>query len=155
MSVRTRSTTEVMEELGRAFKGALAAVRRMRGRETHRPGELSYAQFGLLFALSDGEPRSSRELALAADISPATAAEMLDGLAASGLVERTRSAEDKRIVLTTLTDRGKNLVDQRRATYEPRWREALSQFSEDELVSATRVLHALRGMFDDLAETES
>jgi DNA-binding MarR family transcriptional regulator len=144
-----------MEELGRAFKGALAAVRRMRGRETHRPGELSYAQFGLLFALSDGEPRSSRELALAADISPATAAEMLDGLAASGLVERTRSSEDKRIVLTTLTDRGKNLVDQRRATYEPRWREALSQFSEDELVSATRVLDALRGMFDDLAETES
>ena len=137
----------------RSESGRLAAVRRMRGRETHRPGELSYAQFGLLFALSDGEPRSSRELSVAADVSPATAAEMLDGLAASGLVERIRSAEDKRIVLTSLTARGKALVDQRRATYEPRWRAALSQFSDDELVSATRVLDALRGMFDELAET--
>jgi hypothetical protein len=36
--------------------------------------------------------------------------------------------------------------------YEPRWRAALSQFSEDELLSAARVLDALRGMFDDLAE---
>lgn len=152
MTVQTRTATQVMEELGRAFKGALAAVRRMRGRETHRPGELSYAQFGLLFALSDGEPRSSRELALAADISPATAAEMLDGLAASGLVKRIRSDEDKRIVFTSLTDRGKALVDQRRATYEPRWQGALSRFTEDELVSATRVLDALRDMFDDLAE---
>ena len=154
MTVKTRTLTDVMEELGRAFKGTMAAMRRMRGRETHRPGELSYAQFGLLFALSDGEQRSSRELSLAADISPATAAEMLDGLAASGLVGRIRSAEDKRIVLTSLTERGKALVDQRRATYEPRWRAALSQFSHDELVSATRVLDALREMFDELAETE-
>jgi DNA-binding MarR family transcriptional regulator len=144
----------VAEELGRAFKGAMAAVRRMRSRETHRPGELSYAQYGLLFALSDGEPRSSRELALAADISPATAAEMLDGLAATGLVERIRSAEDKRIVLTSLTARGQALVAERRATYEPRWRAALSHFSDEELTSATRVLDALRGMFDELAETE-
>jgi DNA-binding MarR family transcriptional regulator len=154
VTVRTRTLNDVMEELGRAFKGTMAAMRRMRGRETHRPGELSYAQFGLLFALSDGEQRSSRELSLAADVSPATAAEMLDGLAAAGLVERIRSSEDKRIVLTSLTERGKALVDQRRATYEPRWRAALSQFSHDELASATRVLDALREMFDELAETE-
>lgn len=155
MSVQTRGVTGAMEDLGHAFKSAMAAVRRMRGRETHRSGELSYAQYGLLFALSDGEARSSRELALAADVSPATAAEMLDGLAAQGLVERNRSAEDKRIVLTSLTARGKALVDQRRATYETRWRRTLSRFSHEELVSATRVLEALREMFDQLAETES
>jgi DNA-binding MarR family transcriptional regulator len=154
LGLKTRSRAEVMEDVGRAFKGAMAAVRRMRGRETHRPGELSYAQYGLLFALSDGASKSSRELARAADVSPATAAEMLDGLAAHGFVERTRSAADKRIVLTSLTGRGKALVDERRATYEPRWRATLSQFSEQELASATRVLEALRGMFDELADTE-
>jgi DNA-binding MarR family transcriptional regulator len=154
MSVQTRVGTEVMEELGRAFKGAMAAVRRLRGRETHHAGELSYAQYGLLFALSDGKAKSSRELALAADVSPATAAEMLDGLAAGGLVQRERSLQDKRIVLTSLTDRGQGLVGQRRAMYEPRWRAALSQFSPEELSSATRVLDALRGMFDELAEAE-
>jgi DNA-binding MarR family transcriptional regulator len=155
VSVQARSRIDHLQEVGRAFKGTMAAMRRMRGRESHRPGELSFAQYGLLFALSDGEARSSRELAVAADVSPATAAEMLDGLAASGLVERIRSAEDKRIVLTSLTDRGKALVDRRRATYEPKWRAALSGFSPDELTSATRVLDALRDMFDELAETES
>lgn len=144
-----------LETLGHSFKGLRAALRRMRGRETHHPGELSYAQYGLLFALWDGEPRSSRELALAADISPATATEMLDSLAASRLVERIRSTDDKRIVLTSLTDRGKAVVDARRALYERRWQAALAEFSQDELQTTTRVLDALRGMFDALADAES
>lgn len=151
---RPGTRAETLEALGRAFKGAQAAVRRMRGRETHHPGGLSYAQYGLLFALWHGEAKSSRELALAADISPATATEMLDALAVAGLVERIRSHEDKRIVLTSLTQRGAAVVDARRALYEPRWRAALSEFSQDELQTAARVLDALRRMFDELADDE-
>ena len=155
MSVTARDRTQVLDAVGRAFKGALAAVRRMRGREAHRPEELSYAQFGLLFGLSDGEARSSRELAFSADISPASAAEMLDALAAAGLVERTRSQEDKRIVLTCLTERGQALIEERRARYEPRFQAALEQFSEEELLAAVGVLDALRQMFDEFAESEA
>jgi DNA-binding MarR family transcriptional regulator len=155
VSVKADTRAGTLAAVGRAFKGVLAAQRRLRGRETHRPGELSYAQYGLLFALWDGAPRSSRELALAADVSPATAAEMLDGLAASGLVERTRSPDDKRIVLTSLTDRGKELIDERRARYEPLWAAALAEFSDAELASAAAVLDALRGMFDQLAESDA
>lgn len=154
MSVTTRDRTETLETVGRAFKGALAAVRRLRGRETHHPEELSYAQFGLLFGLADGGAKSSRELALAADISPATAAEMLDALAASGLVERSRSEDDKRIVLTSLTGRGRELINARRARYEPRWRAALERFSDDDLLTAVDVLEALRQMFDEFAEAD-
>lgn len=152
MSVQTASRAEALEGLGHAFKAANAALRRLRGRETHRPGELSYAQFGLLFGLWDGSPRSLRELALLADVSPATAAEMLDSLAAAGLVERIRSAQDKRVVLTSLTDRGRALIDERRARYEPRWRAALKQFSKEELLTAAAVLEQVRTMFDKLAE---
>jgi DNA-binding MarR family transcriptional regulator len=152
VSVQTASRAEALEGLGHAFKAANAALRRLRGRETHRPGELSYAQFGLLFGLWDGSPRSLRELALLADVSPATAAEMLDSLAAAGLVERIRSAQDKRVVLTSLTDRGRALIDERRARYEPRWRAALKQFSKEELLTAAAVLEQVRTMFDKLAE---
>jgi DNA-binding MarR family transcriptional regulator len=151
----SRGRAGTLEELGRAFKGTMAAVRRLRGRETHHPGELSYAQYGLLFGMYFGEPMSSRELAAAADVSPATATEMLDSLAASGLVKRVRSHEDKRIVLTSLTDRGRALVEERRARYEPRWRAALSQFSDADLRTAAGVLDALRQMFDELAESEA
>ena len=154
MSVEAVGRTEALEALGRSFKGTVAALRRLRARETHRPGELSYAQYGLLFGLWDGEPKSSRELALAADVSPATAAEMLDVFAASGLVERMRSQEDKRIVLTSLTDRGREVIKRRHARQEPRWHAALDQFSAKQLMSAAEVLDALRVMFDEFAEDD-
>jgi DNA-binding MarR family transcriptional regulator len=151
----TPARADALELFGRAFKGAIAAQRRMRGREAHRPGELSYAQYGLLFGLCDEEPKSARELAIAADVSPATVTEMLDTLTAAGLVERARSEVDKRIVLTSLTPRGKALIDERRARYEPLWKAALAQFSDDELRAAASVLDAVRGMFDELAEKDA
>ncbi len=152
MSVKTRDRTDALDTLGRAFKGALAALRRMRGRELHHPDELSYAQYGLLFGLSDGGRMSARELAVAADVSPSTVTEMLDHLTASRLVQRIRSDEDKRIVLTSLTERGRALIEERRARYEPRWRAALDEFSEEELRTAGAVLDRVRQMFDELAE---
>ncbi len=151
MSVKAPPRIEILEEVGHSFKGAMAALRRLRGRETHQPGELSYAQYGLLFGLWKGPARSSRELAVLADISPATAAEMLDGLAAAGLVDRVRSEEDKRIVLNSLTDRGRELIEERRRRYEPQWRAALADFSQEELHIAARVLDAIRAMFDENA----
>ena len=154
MSVRAPSRSDAVDTFGRSFKAANAALRRLKGRP-QRPGELSHAQYGLLFGLRDGEPRSLRDLALAADVSAATAVEMLDSLARAGLVERTRSAEDKRVVLTMLSDRGREVVDERRARYEPRFRAALKEFSEGELYTAAAVLDRLRTMFDELAEAEA
>jgi DNA-binding MarR family transcriptional regulator len=139
------------ENLGRAFKGAMASVRRLRGRETHRPGELSYAQYGLLFGLADGCTRSARELAEMADLSPATVTQMLDHLAEGGLVVRVRSDEDKRVVLTSLTARGRDVIEQRRARMEPRWRAALAEFSDEELLVAAAALDRLSEVFDEFA----
>jgi DNA-binding MarR family transcriptional regulator len=155
MSVQTLTRPQALEALGQSFKGAMAAVRRLRGRGTHRPGELTFSQYGLLFGLWDGNAKSLRELAERAELSPASAAEMLDGLAASGLVERVRSTEDKRVVLTSLTDRGRAIIEERRAKYEPHWQDAMARFSKDELMTAVAVLEALHEMFDELAWSEN
>ncbi len=155
MTTTARATrVAATEAVGVAFKGTLAALRRMRGRETHRPGELSYAQYSLLFTLREHRELSSTELANAADLSPASVTEMLDGLAADGLVERSRSMEDRRVVLTSLTKHGAALVEQRRAQMEPRWQAALAEFSEEELLTAAAVLDQLRQIFDEIAESE-
>jgi MarR family transcriptional regulator, organic hydroperoxide resistance regulator len=137
-------------ELGRAFKGCVGAVRRLRGRETRRPGELSDAQYGLLFGLRDHEVLPTSELACLADLSPATATGMLDGLAGAGLVSRVRSERDRRVVLTSLTERGRALVEERHARFAPLWAAALAEFSEDELRTAAAVLDRIHAMFDDL-----
>jgi DNA-binding MarR family transcriptional regulator len=149
MTVKER--TEVLTELGESFRGMTAALRRLRGRETHRPGGLSYAQYGLLFGLANGGEMSAGELAASADLSPATVTQMLDGLAATGLVARVRSERDKRVVLTSLTERGSTLVAAHRGRWEPLWREALEEFSEQELETAQAVLDRLHELFERMA----
>jgi len=139
------------ERYAASFKAAMAAVRRLRGRETHRPGELSYAQYGLLFGLAKGGALPAHELASMADVSPATVAQMLEGLERAGLVKRVRSDRDKRVVLTSLTQRGQTVVERRREELEPRWRAALGEFTDDELETAASVLDRTRDMFDELA----
>jgi DNA-binding MarR family transcriptional regulator len=104
-----------------------------------------------LFGLRDRPETPLRELAYLADVSPATATEMLDGLEATGLVDRVRSTIDRRLVLTSLTERGRALVEERRARYEPLWRAALGEFSDQELIAAAAVLDRLRTLFEAMA----
>jgi DNA-binding MarR family transcriptional regulator len=132
-----------------AFKGAAAAVRRVRGRDTHRPGELSYAQYGLLFGLAHGSEMSASDLATCADVAPGTATQILDGLVAAGLVARTRSERDRRSVIVSLTERGSEVLGMRRAEYEARWARAFASFSAEELRIAASALDRTREMFDE------
>ena len=141
-------------ELGRAFKGTLAAVRRLRGRETHRPGELSHAQYSLLAELAERGEMAAGELAVAAALAPATVTQMLDHLAAAGLVVRTRSERDRRVVVTALAPDGRALVSARQRSIEPLWRAALEDFSGPELRTAAAVLERLREFFEGLDERE-
>ena len=142
---------EAVASFGMAFRAAMASVRRLRGRDTHRPGELSYAQYGLLFGLADRGELSASELAGLAEVSPATATQMLDSLVAGGFVERSRSDRDRRLVLVTLTARGGELVAAKRARYEHMWTKALADFSPAELAVATAVLERTRLIFDEIA----
>ncbi len=75
---------------------------------------------------------------------------MLDALAAAGLVRRVRSERDRRVVLTSLTERGHALLEERHARIAPRWNAALSGFSDDELRTAAAVMDSLRTVFDEL-----
>ena len=150
--VGERHEGDAAEQVARSFKRAMAAVRRLRGRESHRPGELTDAQYSLLFCLRGEGQMSLRDLADAADLSPASVTEMLEGLTAAGLVKRERSDRDRRVVFTSLTHSGRSLVEERRARFEPRLRAALEPFGEDELVVAARVLERLRGLFEEIAD---
>ncbi len=139
-------------QLNLAFKRAMVAVRRLRGRESQRMGQLSFAQYGVLHGLAGSCELSARELAEQTDLSPATVTQMLDHLEASGLVARTRSEQDRRVVLSVLTEHGAAVLAARRAQMEPRWRAALDGFSEEELAAATRVLDRLADFFDGLQD---
>ena len=149
---RARSRKQAFDDLATAFKGALAAVRRVRGRETQRPGELSFAQYHVLFALHHESPLSTGELAARAELTPATVTQMLDALVAMGLVERTRSSSDRRIVMCSLTERGRDLTAERRTYFERRWRATLDDFTAAELMTAAAVIGRLRAFYEELLD---
>jgi len=140
------------EHLARSFKAAMVAVRRLRGRESQRLGELSYAQYSLLFGLASEPELSASRLAAIADLSPATVTQMLDHLEQAELVTRVRSAHDKRVVLVALTESGRRLVAQRRAHLQPRWDAALAELSDAQLMTAAAVLDRLGELFTAYAE---
>ena len=143
---------EALTRLGHSFKATMGAVRRLRGRETQRLDKLTYAQYGLLFGLAAEPELPASKLAGVADLAPGTATEMLDHLEAAELVQRVRSQRDKRVVLVSLTARGRALVEERRAHVERRWEEAMTGFTDQELLTAAAVLDRLRDLFEEYQE---
>jgi DNA-binding MarR family transcriptional regulator len=137
-------------ELAAAFKRCLGAVRRVRGRETRSHGGLSEAQYSLLFGLREHRELRLSELALQADLSPATATQMLEGLETAGLVRRMRSDQDRRVVFTSLTERGRALVEERYRQLAPRWEAALRGFSDQDLRTTAAVLDRLHSMLEEI-----
>jgi DNA-binding MarR family transcriptional regulator len=143
---------EPLTALGESFKAAMGAVRRLRGRESHHNDKLSFAQYSLLFGLAAEPQLSASQLACVADLAPATVTEMLGHLEDDGLVARVRSDRDKRVVLVSLTPRGRKLVSERRADWERRWQAALDEFDDEQLRSAAAVLDRLAELFNERAD---
>jgi DNA-binding MarR family transcriptional regulator len=141
---------EELSALGSAFRSVFRSVSRLRGRDTHLAGtELSHAQFELLLELHERGPLSAGELATAAQLTPATVTQMLEHLAGSGHVERVRQECDRRVVVSTLTVRGRREIEAKRERWQARWEQALADVDVEELRAATRVLKRLRAVFED------
>lgn len=148
-SERTQWQAE-LDGLAKSFKRVFRTLRRLRGRDTHMAGnDVSHAQFELLIELYERGPLPAGELATAAQLTPATVTQMLDHLASSGHVERTRSDADRRIVVTRLTALGRRKVQDKRALWQTRWQQALSDLGAEELRVAAQVLDRLGSMFDE------
>jgi DNA-binding MarR family transcriptional regulator len=146
---QTEREAELLD-LGKAFRRVFRSLRRLRGRDTHLIGsEVSHAQMELLIELSEQGPLSAGDLAAAAQLTPATVTQMLDHLAASGHVQRSRSDTDRRVVVTCLTSQGSAKVQDKRAIWQTRWEQALADMDAEDLRVATRVLERLCTVFED------
>lgn len=115
-----------------------------------QPGRLTAPQVNLLGPLAENGPMSSGQLAEAAGLTPATTTHMLDQLAVAGVVERNRQEDDKRVVITSLTDSGIAMLTERVEEMRTAWDEALEGFDSDQLTHAAEVITAICAFVDDL-----
>ena len=107
----------------------------------------------LLIELSEQGPLSAGDLAAAAQLTPATVTQMLDHLAASGHVERTRSESDRRVVVSCLTAQGESKVRAKRTIWQERWESILADVDAEDLRITTNVLERLNAVFEDVPDT--
>ncbi|MHB1807903.1 MAG: MarR family winged helix-turn-helix transcriptional regulator, partial [Solirubrobacteraceae bacterium] len=142
--------------LGGALRRTLRTISRRRGRDTHLGGsELSYAQFELLIELADRGELAGGELAAAAGLTPATVTQLLERLAESGHVERTRSERDRRVVVSRLSAKGRALVEAKREYWRGRWNRALADVTPAQMRTAASVLERLLIVFEAESEPAS
>ncbi|HMJ32389.1 MAG TPA: MarR family transcriptional regulator [Baekduia sp.] len=139
------------EDVRLAFIELLGAERRGRARDQKcGPGELTQTQIRALFKLDSAGESTAGDLAKAAELSPASVSAMLDHLERDGIVERSRSASDRRVVVVSLTASGRALLAEKRERWRARGREALAGVSQKDLHAAADVMRRMAAMLDDL-----
>ena len=110
--------------------------------------DVTLPQFRALVVLSVRGAQRPTDLAADLGVEPSTATRMCDRLVRKGLVAREHSAEDRRTVLASLTEVGRDLVravmHRRRLAFES-LAEAVPADRHDEVVAALTTLVAASG----------
>jgi DNA-binding MarR family transcriptional regulator len=144
------ATTQQLE-LTEALHDFFRAARRARGRAARDPSPegLSLAQYHLLEPLAAG-PRTNRELAELAGISPPTATRMVDGLLQRGLVSRVEDPTDRRAVVISLSDAGRAALARKEREYDARRQRIAAALEPHEQEVATDLLRRIAAVIEEL-----
>ena len=137
---------------GRGDGGAPGANGTGRGANGAGPDAgLTLSQYGLLELLVDRQSARVQELATHAGITPSTATRILDALQRRGVVERTRSDEDRRAVAVSLTEVGRQVVHAEQEWLRGRQRTFYAALAGAEQELAPDLLFRLAALIDELA----
>jgi DNA-binding MarR family transcriptional regulator len=139
------------EDVRLGFGELLGAERRLRARDKKcGPGDLTTSQVRALFKIEIEGETTAGDLAKTAELSPASVTAMLDHLERDRIIERRRAEHDRRVVMVTLTEQGRELVAGKRAAWRARAAQALDGVPEEDLHTAADVMRRMAAMLDDL-----
>ena len=102
------------------------------GRLTKGDKKITRLQWTLLRHVGRTEPCTMGSLADHFNVSMSTVSQMIDRLEKWGYVERGTSAQDARVKLVSLTEKGETIIQDVRASYLHQLSHGLSKFSEDD-----------------------
>jgi DNA-binding MarR family transcriptional regulator len=141
------ATASLSEALAEFFR----ATRRARGRAASQPASdgISLAQFHVLEPLADG-PRTNRQLAESAGITSPTATRMIDGLVTRGVVTRVEDPTDRRAVLISLTDAGREALTAKLGEYRRVREQIAGTLEPEERLAAAELLNRLALVIEEL-----
>jgi DNA-binding MarR family transcriptional regulator len=112
-------------------------------REVLREHDLSFASFSTLFIIWIWGPIETREIAKSQAVSKATVTSLLITLEKRGLVRRKSSKVDKRLVIVSLTETGKSLIEWLFPKFNQVESELASMLTESEQESLAHLLRKI------------
>ena len=138
MQITSTAVAGIIDNLRRVFQ----VVNEFSKRAEKETG-LTGPQLWAIKVISDSEAIKVSELARKMYLHPATVVGILDRLESRGLVARTRSTEDRRVVYADLTELGKDLVKQAPEVVQGVLVRGLEQLPKDELLTIADSLEQL------------
>ena len=124
-------------------------------REVLREHDLSFASFSTLFIIWIWGPLETREIAKSQAVSKATVTSLLITLEKRGLVRRKSSKVDKRLVIVSLTEAGKSLIEWLFPKFNQGESELASILTESEQETLAHLLRKIvAGVSTQLEEAE-
>lgn len=105
--------------------------------------ELTFSQWTTLVALHDGRITASGDLAQTICHDAGSLTRLIDQMVERGLVSRSRSETDRRVVSLSLTARGRSLVEALAPKVMHFWNDLLSGFSHAEVDTLINLLTRL------------
>ena len=105
--------------------------------------ELTFSQWTTLVALHDGRLATAGDLAHNICHDAGSLTRLIDQMVKRGLVTRTRSETDRRVVTLSLTPRGRSLVEGLAPKVMNFWNELLSGFTHEEIDTLINLLTRL------------
>jgi DNA-binding MarR family transcriptional regulator len=105
--------------------------------------ELTFGQMRLLFLLSKHGPSPVSRVAEWLHVGLPSASGVVDRVEKHGLVSRQHRLDDRRVVECTLTDAGRQLIEEIAGMRREIMRQTLGVLSEEELAELTRLIKIL------------
>jgi DNA-binding MarR family transcriptional regulator len=135
-----------------AFETLAQAVRRARGAAVQDPPDrLTLSQYSLLTSLATGPGARVSDLASEAGIAPSTASRILDALERRDVVRRERSPEDRRGVVVSLTDGGREALRRQDGWMRERQMTFFDELPEAERDVVSDLLVRLADLIEELS----
>jgi DNA-binding MarR family transcriptional regulator len=117
-------------------------------KELNRLYHLTVPQLGCLLALYENGPLSPSEIAKIIMVQSSTMSGIIDRLDLKGLVERSQSNIDRRIILISLTNGGEKLAQKAPSLINPKIIDGIKKIPTHERDQIAQALNKLSSMLD-------
>ncbi|MBR1472563.1 MAG: MarR family transcriptional regulator [Lachnospiraceae bacterium] len=148
-----RNTMALNELLVNLFNRVMDAESKAVITEEYR--DISNNDMHIIEAIGVGDPQNMSAIAAKLYVTVGTLTVNMNSLEKKGYIERRRSTEDKRVVLVTLTEKGRKAFFHHRDFHKAMIRAAVRNLEQDEMEALLNCLNKLNTFFEDTLQEKT